>query len=258
MARSGIEVQRAAVEALFLREIKTRFGKYRLGYCWAILEPTAHLLVMLAIFGYFMHRTMPDISFPVFLINGIIPYFLFSHITSRSISAIEANQGLFNYRPVKPVDTVVARALLESVIYGCVYIILMCIVGFAGEVFEITQLVTLILTWLLLVLFSCGLGLIFMVVGKTFPETEKFLPILIKPLYFISCVMFPLHAIPRAYWPYLLWNPIVHIVELSRECVVVGYVSEGVSLSYVAFCTLLLLFFGLALYRVREKAMLTS
>lgn len=120
MARSGIEVQRAAVEALFLREIKTRFGKYRLGYFWAILEPTAHLLVMLAIFGYFMHRTMPDISFPVFLINGIIPYFLFSHITSRSISAIEANQGLFNYRPVKPVDTVIARALLESVIYGCV------------------------------------------------------------------------------------------------------------------------------------------
>ena len=84
MARSGLEVQKAAVKALFLREIKTRFGKYRLGYLWAALEPMAHMLIMLAIFGYVMHRTMPDISFPVFLINGIIPFFVFSNITNRS------------------------------------------------------------------------------------------------------------------------------------------------------------------------------
>lgn len=100
MARSGLEVQQAAVKALFLREIKTRFGKYRLGYLWAVLEPAAHLLVLLTIFGFIMHRTMPDISFPVFLLNGLIPYFLFSNIATRSIGAIEANQGLFNYRPV--------------------------------------------------------------------------------------------------------------------------------------------------------------
>lgn len=74
--RSGFEVQIAAVKALFLREIKTRFGKYRLGYLWALLEPTAHLIILIGIFGYIMHRTMPDISFPVFLLNGLIPYFL--------------------------------------------------------------------------------------------------------------------------------------------------------------------------------------
>ncbi|HAX2293506.1 TPA: ABC transporter permease, partial [Escherichia coli] len=54
MARSGFEVQKAAVHALFLRELRTRFGKYRLGYLWAVLEPAAHLLIMLAIFGFFM------------------------------------------------------------------------------------------------------------------------------------------------------------------------------------------------------------
>lgn len=52
MARSGFEVQKVTVEALFLREIRTRFGKFRLGYLWAILEPSAHLLILLGIFGY--------------------------------------------------------------------------------------------------------------------------------------------------------------------------------------------------------------
>ena len=51
MARSGFEVQKVTVEALFLREIRTRFGKFRLGYLWAILEPSAHLLILLGIYA---------------------------------------------------------------------------------------------------------------------------------------------------------------------------------------------------------------
>lgn len=258
MARNGFEVQQAAIKALFLREIKTRFGKYRLGYLWAVIEPTAHLLILLTIFGVIMHRSMPDISFPVFLLNGIIPYFLFSSIAKRSIGAIEANQGLFNYRPVRPIDTILARALLETVIYAFVYVLLMTIISIAGEPFSLYGLMNLIITWGLLVFLSCGVGMIFMVLGKTFPETEKFLPILIKPLYFVSCIMFPLHSIPKDYWPFLLWNPLIHAVELSRESVVRGYVSEGVSVNYLAFCTLVIFFVGLALYRNREEAMLTS
>lgn len=173
MARSGFEVQKVTVEALFLREIRTRFGKFRLGYLWAILEPSAHLLILLGILGYVMHRTMPDISFPVFLLNGLIPFFIFSSISKRSIGAIEANQGLFNYRPVKPIDTIIARALLETLIYVAVYILLMLIVWMTGEYFEITNFLQLVLTWSLLIILSCGVGLIFMVVGKTFPEMQR-------------------------------------------------------------------------------------
>ena len=258
MARSGLEVQQAAVKALFLREIKTRFGKYRLGYLWAILEPAAHLMVLLTIFGFIMHRTMPDISFPVFLLNGLIPYFLFNSIATRSTGAIEANRGLFSYRPVRPIDTIIARAVLEVIIYVGVYLVLMSIVGALGESFSFSNILLLASTWLLLTMLSIGVGLIFMVLGNAFPETEKFLPIIIKPLYFISCVMFPLHAIPKDFWPYLLWNPLVHAVELSREAVVSGYVSEGISLNYLAFCTLIIFFLGLAFYRTREEMMLTS
>ena len=258
MARSGFEVQQAVIKALFFREIRTRFGKYRLGYFWAILEPAAHLFILLTMFGVIMHRTMPDISFPVFLLNGIIPYFIFNRISTRSMGAIEANQGLFNYRPVKPIDTIIARAILEALIYVAVYILLMLVIWMMGEYYEITNLLKLGLSWTLLLLFSCSMGLIFMVAGKMLPEMQKFLPILLKPLYFISAIMFPLHAVPKEYWPYLLWNPILHASELSRESVMPGYISEGVSLQYLAFFTLASVFIGLVLYRSYEEAMLTS
>lgn len=258
MARSGLEVQQAVIKALFMREIKTRFGKYRLGYLWALLEPAAHLMVMVGIFGYIMHKTMPDISFPVFLINGIIPYFIFSNITNRSINAIEANQGLFNYRPVKPIDTVISRAVLETVIYIFVYVALMLLLWLLGEKFNVHNIVLLIYTWILLVIFSTGIGLVFMTIGRFSPEMEKFLPILIKPLYFLSCIMFPLHSIPKQYWGYILWNPIVHVVELSREAVVIDYYSDGISLRYLTIITLVIFYIGLICYHKTERKMLTS
>ncbi|EPK7316649.1 ABC transporter permease, partial [Citrobacter freundii] len=49
-----------------------------------------------------------------------------------------------------------------------------------------------------------------------------------------------------------------HVVELSRSSVVAGYSAQGVSLSYLAICTLIVFFVGVALYRQREEAMLTS
>lgn len=258
MARSGLEVQQAVIKALFMREIKTRFGKYRLGYLWAVLEPVSHLMILLTIFGFIMKKTMPDISFPVFILNGLIPYFIFTNIANRSIKAIDSNAGLFNYKPVKPIDTIIARAFLESCIYISVYIFLMFLVGLCGEEYEVNQFVCLFFSWFFLIVFACGVGIIFMVVGKVVRETEKFLPIILKPLYFVSCIMFPLHSIPEEYRGYFLINPIVHAVELSRESVVLGYSSAGVSLGYLAFSSLLVFFIGLALYISQEEAMLTS
>ena len=50
MARTPFEIQKAVVFALFVRELKTRFGKYRLGYVWALLQPIAHVMV-LSVYG---------------------------------------------------------------------------------------------------------------------------------------------------------------------------------------------------------------
>lgn len=258
MKRSGLEVQKAAIFALFLRELKTRFGKYRLGYLWAPLEPTAHMLIMLFIFGFIMKRAMPDISFPVFLVNGIIPWFIFNSIATRSLNAVSANQALFHYRPVKPIDTVISRGLLEVLIYSVVYILLMLAIRLMGEEFVWDNIPLLIGANFALIAFSLGLGLIFMVLGDISEEASKFLPLILKPLYFLSGIMFSIHSVPKEYQNYLLWNPILHAVELSRQAVFPAYQTQNISFSYLCFCALGMLFIGLVLYRYREEAMLTS
>ncbi|WP_227105602.1 ABC transporter permease [Chromobacterium rhizoryzae] len=256
--RSGFDIMRTTVHALLLRELKTRFGKYRLGYLWALLEPVAHMAILLLVLGFIMRRAMPGVSFPVFLLSGIVPYMLFSNISLRSLNAIEANRGLFSYRPVHPLDAVLARALLESLIYVLVYLMLMSGLWLAGETIQLSQLPLLATAWLLLSLLALGCGLVFMVLGHAFKTAEKLLPILMKPLYFLSGIMFPPSLIPGDYRWLVDWNPLLHAFELMRHAILPGYPLNDDSLSYLFAWTLVLLFAGLSLYKGREPAMLRS
>ncbi len=258
MKRSGFEVQSATVMALFLREIRTRFGEYRLGYAWAVLEPAFHIGLTLVLFGVLMARAMPDISYPVFLINGVVPWLMFNSVATRSLKAIEANSGLFSYRPVKPIDTLVARSWVESLIFGQVYIVLTLLMWALGDPIRLDDLPLLIASLLLLLLFSFGFGLVLMVVGDISKEIAKVVTLAFRPLYLVSGIMFSLHSIPEQYHAYILWNPVIHAIELARHAVFHQYDAQHVSLAYLAGSTLVVLFVGLVLYRHREEAMLTT
>ncbi|UTH76256.1 ABC transporter permease [Chromobacterium sp. IIBBL 290-4] len=254
----GLPIMTRSVHALFLRELKTRFGEYRLGYLWALLEPVLQMAVMLALIGYLMHRSMPDISFPVFFVCGIVPYSLFSNIATRSLNAIEANRGLLSYRPVHPVDAVLARSLLECLVQGGCFVVLMTGLWLIGEPIQINDIPALVTSWLALALLSQGIGFTFMVLGHAFKAADKILPLLIRPLYFASGVMFSLHMIPAEYRYLIDWNPLLHAFELIRHAVSPSYPLYGVSLSYLWICSLTSLFIGLLLYKAREPAILRS
>lgn len=258
MKRSGLDIQRAAIFALFLREIRTRFGAYRLGYIWALLEPAAHVAVLTAVITSVGVHVIPGISFPAFFIAGVVPWFLFSDIAMRSLKAVDANAGLFNYRPVKPIDTMIARSLLEFLINGCVYLLLLVLVHLFYEPIELNSVLVLLVSFILLAWFSFGIGLCFMTLGDAFPEAEKIIPIAIKPLYFVSAIFFSLELIPSDYHVYLLWNPLLHAIELGRSALSYGYDVPDASLLYLALVALAVNVLGLLVYQVREREMLTT
>ncbi|MEJ8673524.1 ABC transporter permease [Chromobacterium amazonense] len=256
--RSSWNIMCTSVHALFLRELKTRFGEYRLGYLWALLEPVLQMAVMLAIMGYLMHRVMPDISFPVFFVCGIVPYSLFSNIATRSLNAIEANRGLFSYRPVHPVDAVLARSLLECLVQGGCFVVLMAGLWLLGEPMRIDNIPVLLAIWLALALLSQGVGFTFMVLGHAFKAADKILPLLVRPLYFASGVMFSLHVFPPEFRYLVDWNPLLHAFELMRHAVSPNYPLYDISLSYLWLWALSSLLIGLLLYKAREPAILRS
>ena len=101
--RTAWDIQRAVFLALFVRELKTRFGGRWLGVFWVLLEPTAHLAMLLVIFAFIRHRLLPGLEFPVFLLTGLVPFFVFRNLTLRGMDSVDSNRGLFGYRQVKPI-----------------------------------------------------------------------------------------------------------------------------------------------------------
>jgi capsular polysaccharide transport system permease protein len=117
----------------------------------------------------------------------------------------------------------------------------------------IHDLPLLLAVFILLALFSCGIGIMFMLLTDAYEDADKVLPLMTRPLFFISGVFFSVQTVPRDYWPFLLWNPIFHAIELAREAVAEGYSVPQASLGYLAFTTMLVLTVSLLFYRKAEQ-----
>ena len=119
--RSAWEVQRAVLFALLLREMKARVGGQWIGAIWTLLEPLTHTMIIVTILGFVRGSTRAGLEYPVFLVTGLLPFFLFQHLAMRLMDGIESNKGLFSYRQVKPLDTLLSRACVEALMNLVVY-----------------------------------------------------------------------------------------------------------------------------------------
>ena len=72
---------------------------------------------------------IPNVPFELFLITGIVPFFLLRNIVFSVMKGAEANKSLFFYKPVTPMHVYLSRVLLEVFIYSTIFFIMMFIAG---------------------------------------------------------------------------------------------------------------------------------
>lgn len=257
--RTPWQIQRAVLFALFVRELKTRVGGRWLGGFWLLFEPLVHIALLMMLVTFLRRISAPGIDVPVFLVTGLMPFFIFKDLSVRLMDAIDSNRGLFNYRQVKPIDALATRALLEVTLRSLVYLVVLAILGWIGFHVIPVRPLELIGVSLVLVLLGASLGLLFAVATDDFPKARIFIRMLFgMPLYLGSGVIFSVHRLPPDVQAWLLWNPVLHLIELSRACFFPSYrILQGVSLDYPAGLAVVFGFFGMALYRVRRDRLIT-
>jgi capsular polysaccharide transport system permease protein len=258
LVRNAIRIQRSVIFAFFIRELKTRFGSYRLGYFWALLEPLAHVLVLTAVFSVLGRHAMPGIPFPLFLITGIFPFFFFRHVADRSADAVSANRALLAYRYVQPLDNIWARSLLELLMFVAGFVAYVLGAAYFGLDVVPWRPLEVICAYSLLFIFSIGFGIVVGVISGLYPESKKILPLIHRPMYFISGVFVPLSIVPPEYRSWLLWNPILHALELARENYFQVYRPAGANWKFLALSAGLSLLIGLSVYRISRTKLLET
>ncbi|NHN37597.1 ABC transporter permease [Pseudomaricurvus alcaniphilus] len=249
--RTPWQVTRSVWHAMFLREVVARTMADRMAWFWMLVEPIAMIAVMVAIRAFVMGRArhINGADFIPWLLLGLFGFFLFRENMMRSIGAPEANKGLFAYRQVKPIDTVLVRCYLEGLLKTFIFLMFV-LAGLLLNV-DLTPDYALqaLFAWLSLWSLGLGAGLVFSALAGLAPEFGRIVKIATLPLLIISGVIFPLNFLPESLLYYLMLNPIAHGLELFRASFYAEYrVVPGTSLLYLWWWTLGSIALGLMLH----------
>ena len=236
-------------KALFLREAVHRLFSSRAAWVWLLSEPMVHVVFLMFIFTAIRMRAVGGIDTAVWLMIGLLAFFMFRRTGTQAMNAVGANQALFAYRQVKPVDTVLSRAGLE----GFLMILVTMILFVGADLFGLTIIpvnpLAVLEAFLGLWLTGLGFGLIASVASVLVPEIGQIIGLLMTPLYFLSGVMFPITVVPPPYREWLMYNPVAHGIEAARLGFSPYYqVVPETSVAYLYGFALVAIFLGLALH----------
>lgn len=232
-----------------LREAVSRLAAGRAAWLWLLLEPLIHVVFLLFIFSVIRMRSIGGIDTTVWLMIGMMAFLMFRRTGTQSQNAVSSNQGLFTYRQVKPVDTVLVRAALEGFLTVLISIILFAATAMFGIDIIPQDPLSVLEAFFGLWLLGMGFGLIASVLGELIPEVGKIIGFVMTPLYFASGVLIPVSLVPPPYRDWLLLNPIVHGLDAARLGFAPYYHAvPGLSIAYVYGFALVTIFLGLALH----------
>ncbi|MGB6096001.1 MAG: ABC transporter permease [Comamonas thiooxydans] len=246
--RSSLSVTFAVWSALFLREAVARLSATRGAWVLIVLEPVLHACFMLLLYTVLRARSVAGADVAVWLVLGLTGYFTVQNVFQRAMGAVDANKALFAYRQVRPIDTVIVRAALETLLGVVILLVLLGGLAFFGRSFVPDAPMETILSWAGLMLCALGVGLVLSVLSDLVPEAGNLTVFLFRPLYFLSGAIFPLSAIPIQYREWAFLNPFAHGLELLRSSFFpVYHAAPEANFEYLFGFAAVSIFFGLAL-----------
>lgn len=244
----ALSVNCRVVIALILRETKTRFGKHKLGYLWAVIEPVSYIVILLLVRTFLSAGSYFDEAIYVFVLTGILIFRLFRAIVGRTMSAISANKALLSYPIVKPNDTIIARIILESITMLIVLAVFFSLLSYFTEstiIHHPSRFFSAIGATLLL---AAGIGTFNSVFAVLFPFWERLWGMISLPLLLLSGIFYVPRSLPPGAQSVLQWNPVLNCIEWLRYGTYLSY-DPLLSESYVLYIGLLFLAIGLLIER---------
>ena len=245
--RTALRRTGEVIGALVMRDIRTRYGRNRLSFLWALLEPLAHIAVLAVIF-VIMQRSNPPLgdNYLLFYFTGVQAYLLFSSVAQRAGGGVLAGRGLMGLPQITPLDILISRTIVEILIATVTVVVLgLVLTVLTGRGLPV-NLPIFVVAFSLSVLLGVGFGALLAVLRMSGRAVDLVVRALLRLLYLASGVFFIPGGLPSWIRDILLWNPMMHVVDLWRVAYFKGYTGPFTSASYPAMVALALLVVGLA------------
>lgn len=243
------------IVAIIMRETQTRFGKNKLGYIWALLEPMAYVTIFLLIRNVISQGVPFGDSMILFVLSGLLCFRAFSSVASRGLKAVEANKALFNYPMVKPMDAIFARIILEALTMAVVFVIFFSFMHMISDRHIIAHPERFGEGLSAFLVLTTGVAVFNGAVNAVLPSWERVFSMIRLPLLLLSGVFYVPKSLPMELHAYLNWNPLLHCVEWIRVGMYLDY-DPMLSKAYVLTFGLIAFVLGMLIERVYRRKVL--
>ena len=234
------------VAAILLQDMQTRFGRGYFSYLVAIGWPLSHAAFMLG--GYLLvNRLAPVGDDPaIFAVTGVLPYILCLYPGRMMPVLYLMNRQLLNMPVIKPFHVMSAGLIIEILTGSIVSILIIATLAIVG-VDVLPQNVSSAAAALAATLYlAVGLGLFNVVCTAMFGTFYlTFYIVLMIGAYLVSGVYIPIWMIPEPTRSYLLYNPLLNLVEWLRSAYYASYDGDLVNKPLVLGTATVALFLGL-------------
>lgn len=214
---------RQVINQLVKQFLVLRYRRTLFGYLWTLINPLMMISIMSIVFSALLNQNIADFS--IFLFAGMIPWTFFSSTVSQSSGAILQNEAIIKkiYIPkiIFPVSIIIGN-LIDNLLMLLIFVLFVSVVG--GSVVE--GLVYLIPSYLILAVFTSGVSLIVATVSVYFRDVQHLIGILLQGVFFLSPIIYPKSRIEGLAGDIVDINPMTGIVEIFREPLMSGSISN--------------------------------
>lgn len=221
------------VTALIMREMSGTYGRSVGGYFWAIAEPVLGIALLSALFSLGFRTPPIGTNFAIFYATGLLPFFMFLDISTKTAQSINYSRQLLGYRRVTFVDAILARAMLASLTQLMVGVIVFTGILLTYDTRTILIIPAAILSYAMAIAFAMSIGTMNAVIMAFFPVWQRVWGVITRPLVLVSGVIILPQNLPQPVRDYLWYNPLVHVTGEMRRAFYYSYKADYVSALYV-------------------------
>jgi capsular polysaccharide transport system permease protein len=249
----ALRVQVRVLGALLMWEVITRYGRDNLGFIWLFLEPIIFTLSITALWtatGLSHNSNLPIVAFAL---TGYSSILLWRNCASRCVMVILTYAGLLYHRPVRALDLLITRILLEVAGASISFVGLAVFWISIGWVEPPDDILTVVAAWLMLAWFAAALAIIIGALTAFSEIWERLWHPTAYIMFPLSGAVFMVEWLAYDFQQIVMWFPMVHCVEMMRDGFFGSVIRTHYDMTYVAVACLMMTAIGLALVRAAGR-----
>ena len=242
--------RRSLILLLAFNDVRVRYRNSVLGFLWSFLEPLLMLGVLYFVFTTIFKNSIPN--FPLYLLLGLITWYMFSRATSMGQTSLLDKSGIIQKVYFRR-EIVVLSACLTSFIMMCFEFVAF---AFFVVIFHFVPPITIALLPLLLVdlfVLSFGVSLILAPLTVYFRDIKFIWQIALQAGFFLTPIFYKLDIYSENMRKILEINPLVPILDTSRSLVLYGTLPTALETSYILISTAIIFTVGYLVFRLKDK-----